>query len=100
MVYSGIGANAAAAKAIERHLTGANGGNRGKDPSLCSLCLLLFNSPSRVDSGIGGFDGEISLVSCGYYFLNRPWWLLICRNFALLFSDSSFQLPSCPPCFS
>src|SRR6266851_2957592 len=47
--------------------------------------LLRLNFRSGVDSGIGGFDGKIRLFTCGYYFLNRPCWPLIYRNFPLLF---------------
>jgi len=40
--------------------------------------LLRFNFPSRVDSGIGGFDGKIRFVTRGYCFLIRPCWPLTC----------------------
>ncbi len=41
---------------------GAIGDGEGES-SLCPLCLLRFDLRSRVDSGIGGFDGKIRLVT-------------------------------------
>src|SRR5258708_34912434 len=60
-------------------------------PSLRRIShLLRFKFPSRVDSGIGGFDDQLRLVTCGCCCLNRPCSPLICRNLSLRFSDSSF----------
>ncbi len=51
-VDSGIVASAAAARTDETDLTGANRGNGERESSLCSLCLLMFNLRSSVDSGM------------------------------------------------